>query len=207
MTPRSQPPRLTDGSPGGSYYWDQVRAMRHDPRDLWYVPLAACSSRAHCTTWHAVLASAHLSGSLSNSEAVTLLTLHCHVVLVPMRIPLKLAGGDMYKLRTRGVIMSQNVMLRSYNSVTLHMCVLQVSMRFTLKMAGGDVYELRTEAVLYITPRLAMSVEDFYAQKASSYCYCYCCRFCVLNLPGGVLCCSTALQGGVKSPYEALVGS
>jgi hypothetical protein len=24
---RSQPPSLTDGSPGGSYYWDQVMLM------------------------------------------------------------------------------------------------------------------------------------------------------------------------------------
>jgi hypothetical protein len=44
-------------------------------------------------------------------------------------------------------------------------CVPQVSMSFWLKMSGGDVYELRTEAVLYVTPRLAMSVEDFYAHK------------------------------------------
>jgi hypothetical protein len=26
IAPRSQPPSLTDGSPGGSYYWDQVGA-------------------------------------------------------------------------------------------------------------------------------------------------------------------------------------
>jgi predicted RNA-binding protein len=48
-------------------------------------------------------------------------------------------------------------------------CVLQASMSFWLKMSGGDVYELRTEAVLYVTPRLAMSVEEFYAQKVGSH--------------------------------------
>lgn len=46
--------------------------------------------------------------------------------------------------------------------------VLQVSMQFTLKMAGGDVYEIRTEAVLYVTPRLAMSVDDFWQQKVGT---------------------------------------
>lgn len=40
-------------------------------------------------------------------------------------------------------------------------------MRFTLKMSGGDMYEIRTESVLYITPTLAMSVSDFYAQQVS----------------------------------------
>jgi hypothetical protein len=51
-------------------------------------------------------------------------------------------------------------------------------MSFWLKMSGGDVYELRTEAVLYVTPRLAMSVEDFYAQKVSR---CFRARLCDMH--------------------------
>eukprot|EP00775_Hariotina_reticulata_P007195 gene7195-7409_t len=43
----------------------------------------------------------------------------------------------------------------------------QVAMTFTLKIAGGQMFEIRTESVLYVTPRLAMSVDDFYAQKAT----------------------------------------
>lgn len=46
--------------------------------------------------------------------------------------------------------------------------MLQFAMQFTLNMAGGDVYEIRTEAVLYVTPVLAMSVDDFYAQKVGA---------------------------------------
>jgi hypothetical protein len=44
----------------------------------------------------------------------------------------------------------------------------QVAMTFTLKIAGGQMFEIRTESVLYVTPRLAMSVDDFYAQKVMS---------------------------------------
>lgn len=51
-------------------------------------------------------------------------------------------------------------------------------MTFSLKLSGGDVFEIRTESVLYITPKLAMSVDDFYAQQVrlltivAGQCYC-----------------------------------
>lgn len=39
-------------------------------------------------------------------------------------------------------------------------------MLLTLKLGGGQVFEIRTESVLLVTPRLAMSVDAFYAQQA-----------------------------------------
>jgi len=111
LAPLAAPPSLTDNSPGGSYFWDQVGAV----------------------------------------------TVKCLPPLVP-------TGSLLFCQRSFSVVLCTGFCVW-HGPVGACNDSCQVAMTFTLKIAGGQMFEIRTESVLYVTPRLAMSVDDFFAQK------------------------------------------